>query len=178
MDVPRAHRCCVAAPPHKTKPPLPPPHSATLPRWPSEFESAHPRCVPLPPATPRLHFPPASPTACTNPHPRAASSGCSPLSVSCTLDASVRTPATRNCVNKIGNDIPATIGKCSAAPAEARNAFGEYGLAVPLCPEAASRRARRSERRGRAKMVPTFPGSCTPASTTSSGEQTPSGGAQ
>ncbi len=43
----------------------------------------------------------------------------------CATEASVRTFATRSCVSKIGSDIPARIGKCSAAPAEARNAFGE-----------------------------------------------------
>src|SRR5579864_9149351 len=67
-------------------------------------------------------FPPASPSLAS--------------ALACATDASVCTPATRNCVSKIGKDIPATIGRCNAAPADARSAFGEYGLAVPLCPEA------------------------------------------
>ena len=100
-----------------------------------------------------------------------ASSGESPSRGLCTLEASVRTFATRSCVSKIGKDIPASIGKCNAAPAEARNAFGENGLAVPLCPEAVVTAPVAPNADAVRKMVPTLPGSCTPARTTSSGEQ-------
>src|SRR6201999_2343634 len=95
--------------------------------------------------------------------------------LACATDASVCTPATRNCVSKIGKDIPATIGRCNAAPADARSAFGEYGLAVPLWPEAAVAAPVAPNAEAVRIIVPTLPGSCTPASTTSNGEQAPSG---
>src|ERR1700675_1311671 len=65
-----------------------------------------------------------------------ARNGCSPVSGSCTLDASILNPATFNCVIKIGSGVPDKTARCSAAPADARNALGENGLAVPLCPDA------------------------------------------
>src|SRR5271163_1276448 len=56
---------------------------------------------------------------------------------SCADEARVRTLAIFSCVRRIGSDIPERIGRWSAAPAEARKAFGENGLAVPDWPEAA-----------------------------------------
>src|ERR1700676_4732382 len=104
-----------------------------------------------------------------------ASSGCSPVSGSCTLDASILNPATFNCVIKIGSGGPDKTARCSAAPAAARNALGENGLAVPLCPDAEIAAPVAPNAAAVRKIVPTFPGSCTPANTTSSGGQTPSG---
>ncbi len=48
-----------------------------------------------------------------------ASSGCSPVSGSCTLEASMRNPATFSCVIRIGSGVPDNTDRCSAAPAEA-----------------------------------------------------------
>src|SRR6516164_8136540 len=70
---------------------------------------------------------------------------------------------------------PAKIGKCSAAPAEARIAFGAYGLAVALWPVADVTAPVAPNAAAVRKIVPTFPGSCTPASTTSNGAQASSG---
>src|SRR6266496_6800421 len=61
------------------------------------------------------------------------------------------------------------MGRCRAAPAEARRAFGEKGLAVPLIPEAAVAAPVAPKAAAVRRMVPTLPGSWTPASTTSNG---------
>src|SRR5258706_11229392 len=87
----------------------------------------------------------------------------------------VRTLATCNCARRIGSDIPASTGRCSAAPAEARKAFGENGLAVPLTPDAAVTAPGAPKADAVRKIVPTLPGACTPASTTNNGEHADSG---
>jgi len=89
---------------------------------------------------------------------------------SCTEDASVRTLAIFSCVRRIGNDIPERIGRWRAAPAEARRAFGEKGLAVPDWPEAAVIAPVAPKAAAVRRIVPTLPGSWTPARTTRSGE--------
>src|SRR5229473_2156728 len=104
-----------------------------------------------------------------------ARSGGSPSRGSWTLDASVRTPATLNCARRIESDIPARIGRCRAAPAEARRAFGEKGFAVPLMPEAAVAAPVAPNAAAVRRMVPTLPGSWTPAKTTSKGAQAETG---
>jgi hypothetical protein len=73
---------------------------------------------------------------------------------------------TLNCVSKTPMAIPVSTGKCSAAPADARSAFGANGLAVPLCPVAAVTTPVAPNAAAVRTIVPTFPGSCTPANTT------------
>src|SRR4029077_7483184 len=79
--------------------------------------------------------------------------------------AIIFTRAILNCASKTGTAIPRSTGNRSAEPAEARNAFGDKGSAVPraattpVAPNASADLI----------IVPTFPGSCTPTITTTSG---------
>src|SRR5580704_2405087 len=50
--------------------------------------------------------------------------------------ATVEMALSLNWVRRIARAAPATRGRWRAAPAEARRALGEKGLAVPLCPVA------------------------------------------
>ena len=75
------------------------------------------------------------------------------------LEARVRMEDARNCARRIGRAMPARSGRCNAAPAEARSAFGEKGLAVPLWPEAAVTAAVAPKAAAVRRMVPTLPGS-------------------
>src|SRR5450432_2899617 len=99
----------------------------------------------------------------------------SALTASCTQDATVFTFRNLNCVIQITSDIPSKTGKCKAAPAEARIALGENGLAVPPCLVDAVTAPVAPNAAAVLNIVPTFPGSFTPASTTTSGEHIPSG---
>src|SRR5260370_3998307 len=78
-------------------------------------------------------------------------------------------PATLSWARRIESDMPARTGRCRAAPAEARRAFGEKGVAVPLMPEAAVAAPGAPEAAGGRPMVPTVAGSLAPAKTTSHG---------
>src|SRR5207244_12464831 len=82
-----------------------------------------------------------------------------------------RTPGTLSCARRIERDVPARIGRCKAAPAEARRAFGENGFAVPLMPEAAVAAPVAPNAAAVRRIVPTLPGSWTPAKTASRGAQ-------
>lgn len=78
---------------------------------------------------------------------------------SCTEVARVRTLAIFSCARRIGSDIPERTGRWRAAPAEARKAFGEKGLAVPDWPDAAVIAPVAPKAAAVRRMVPTFPGS-------------------
>jgi len=85
------------------------------------------------------------------------------------LDASVRMFEEASCARRIGRAGPVRIGKRNAAPADARSALGENGLAVPLWPEADVTAPVAPNAAAVRRMVPTLPGSWTPARTTRSG---------
>src|SRR5271155_2778406 len=80
--------------------------------------------------------------------------------------AKILSPATRSCASNTAGAIPRSSGSRSAEPAEARSALADHGSAVPrvaanpVAPNASAERT----------AVPTFPGSCTPASTTTKGK--------
>ncbi len=82
----------------------------------------------------------------------------------CELAATILTPATLNCASNTGIAIPRNTGKRKPDPADARKAFGDQGsalprvLTTPVAPNASADRT----------IVPTFPGSCTAAITTTS----------
>src|SRR5260370_36275374 len=80
-------------------------------------------------------------------------------------------PATLSWARRIESDMPARTGRCKAAPAEARRAFGEKGFAVPLMPEAAVAAPGAPKAAAVRRMVPTLPGAWTPARTTRGGAQ-------
>src|SRR5260221_12092399 len=69
----------------------------------------------------------------------------------------------------MGRATPVSSGRWSAAPAEARRALGENGLAVPLWPEGEATAAVAPKAAAVGMMGPTLPGSCTPARTTIKG---------
>jgi hypothetical protein len=94
---------------------------------------------------------------------------------SLTHDAREWMPLSLSWVRRMGRDIPATTGRCRAAPAEARRDLGEKGLAVPLWPVAEVTAAVAPNAAAVRRMVPTLPGSCTPARTTRRGAHAPSG---
>ncbi len=75
-------------------------------------------------------------------------------------------PVARNCARRIGSETPVSSGRWSAAPAEARRDLGAKGFAVPLCPEGTAAAAVAPNAAAVRMMVPTLPGSCTPARTT------------
>src|SRR2546427_547354 len=79
-----------------------------------------------------------------------------------TVEARVCTPASLSCMRRIASDMPASMGKWSAAPADARSALGENGLAVPLWPEAQVAAPVAPKAAAVRRIVPTLPGSCTP----------------
>src|SRR5258708_23498871 len=70
----------------------------------------------------------------------------------------------------MGRAIAVSSGRWSAAPAEARRALGENGLAVPLWPDGEVTAAVAPKAAAGRMMVPTLPGSCTPARTTIKGD--------
>src|SRR5258707_1592533 len=110
-------------------------------------------------------------TAC-----RAPTSGGGEPTFSRTLEASVRMPAILNCVKRMARDTPARIGRLRAAPAEARSAFAEYGLAVPLTPEAAVAGPVAPKGAAGGGEGPPLPGPCPPPRQTRGGAEEDPGG--
>ena len=127
---------------------------------------AHRRRARLPAAVPRLHcrqksrrLPSDRPQTLVARRPAAAA----------TRGAVNLHAATRSCASNTGIAIPRKQRKRSADPADARSALGDHGSAVPRVATAPVAPNASAER----KIVPTFPGSCTAASTITSGELCP-----
>ena len=85
--------------------------------------------------------------------------GASAEEFSWTQVAMVEMALSLNCVRRMPREAPATSGRWRAAPAEARRALGEKGLAVPLCPVAEVTAPVAPNAAAVRRIVPTLPGS-------------------